>query len=59
MERTVLDNKGGDALDSIIAALASAHVLHEIEAGISGGDPLEGRVYFRIGKPGGPKSPDT
>jgi hypothetical protein len=58
IESTVLDNKGGDALDSIVAALTTAHALQEIGAGVGGGDPLEGRVYFRIGRSCGLKSPD-
>ena len=48
IEKIVLDNKGGDALDSIIAALATAAALAKIEAGEGGGDRLEGRVYFRV-----------
>jgi hypothetical protein len=48
IEKTVLDNRGGDALDSIIAALATASALAKIEAGDRGGDRLEGRVYFRL-----------
>jgi len=48
IEHTVLENAGGDALDSIIAGLATAAALARIEAGESGGDRLEGRVYFKI-----------
>jgi hypothetical protein len=48
LERRVLDDPGGDALDSIIAALATATALEEIVGGSDGGDPLEGRVYFRV-----------
>jgi hypothetical protein len=47
LEKTVLANKGGDALDSIIATIATASALREIERGSGGGDLLEGRVYFR------------
>ncbi len=47
IEQTVLDNKGGDALDSIVAALATGAALAEMEAGEDGGDRFEGRVYFR------------
>ena len=39
---------GGDALDSIIAALATARALGDIDVGDGGGDELEGRVYFRL-----------
>ena len=46
-ERVVGDN-GGDALDSIIAALATARALGDIDVGDGGGDELEGRVYFRL-----------
>jgi hypothetical protein len=49
LERRVLENAGGDALDSIIAALAAAASLQEIVAGGGDGDLLEGRVYFRLG----------
>lgn len=48
LERRVLENAGGDALDSIIAALAAAASLQELAAGGGKGDPLEGRVYFRL-----------
>ncbi len=49
INRTVVDNAGGDALDSILAAVATAAALSEIEAGRGGGDPLEGRVYYQAG----------
>ena len=48
IHRTVVENAGGDALDSILAAAATAAALREIEAGRGGGDVLEGRVYFRV-----------
>jgi hypothetical protein len=48
IERIVLENAGGDALDSIIAALATAAALAQIDAGDRSGDRLEGRVYFRV-----------
>jgi hypothetical protein len=48
IERIVLENAGGDALDSIIAALATAAALAQIDAGDRSGDQLEGRVYFRV-----------
>jgi hypothetical protein len=48
IEQTLLDNKGGDALDSIIAAIATSAALTEIENGKAGGDRLEGRVYFKL-----------
>lgn len=44
----VIENSGGDALDSILAAAATAAALREIEAGRGGGDALEGRVYFKV-----------
>ncbi len=48
IHRIVVENAGGDALDSILAAAATAAALSEIEAGRGGGDPVEGRVYFRL-----------
>ncbi len=49
IHRTVVDNAGGDALDAILAAVASAAALKRIEAGMLDGDSLEGWVYFRAG----------
>ena len=49
IHRAVIENSGGDALDSILAAVATAAALSEIEAGRGGGDPLEGRVYYQVG----------
>jgi len=46
IEARLLANNGGDALDSIIAAVATRQALREILTGRGGGDPLEGRVYF-------------
>jgi hypothetical protein len=46
--KRVIADSGGDALDSVIAALATAAALGDIGAGDGGGDPLEGRVYFRL-----------
>ena len=46
IHRTVIDNAGGDALDSILAAVATAAALRRIEAGQRDGDRLEGWVYF-------------
>ena len=48
VHRLVIENAGGDALDSILAAAATATALSEIEAGRGGGDALEGRVYFKV-----------
>jgi hypothetical protein len=48
IQRRVIENAGGDALDSILAAAATAAALREIEAGRGGGDALEGRVYFEL-----------
>jgi hypothetical protein len=47
IHRTVIDNAGGDALDSILAAVATAAALSEIESARGGDDPLEGRVYYQ------------
>jgi hypothetical protein len=49
IHHTVIDNAGGDALDSILAAVASAAALKRIEAGERDGDSLEGWVYFSVG----------
>jgi hypothetical protein len=49
IQERVIENPGGDALDSILAAAATAAALREIEAGRGGGDALEGRVYFHLG----------
>ena len=46
IQRIVVDNAGGDALDSILAAVATAAALKRIEAGKRDGDALEGWVYF-------------
>jgi hypothetical protein len=48
LQRRVVGDTGGDALDSIIAALATARALRDINAGDGGCDELEGRVYFRL-----------
>ena len=48
LRERVVGNIGGDALDSIIAALATARALGDIDVGDGGGDELEGRVYFRL-----------
>jgi hypothetical protein len=48
LQRRVVEDAGGDALDSILAALAAAAVLRKIAAGSAAGDPIEGRVYFRL-----------
>jgi hypothetical protein len=48
LRERVVGDIGGDALDSVIAALATARALGEIDAGDGGGDALEGRVYFRL-----------
>jgi hypothetical protein len=47
LRQTLLDNEGGDALDAVIGAIATARADLSIEP-----DPhqrLEGRVYFEIG----------
>ena len=48
LRERVVGDIGGDALDSIIATLATARALADIDAGDGGGDALEGRVYFRL-----------
>ena len=48
LQQRVAGDMGGDALDSIIAALATAQALGDIDAGDGDGDKLEGRVYFRL-----------
>jgi len=44
----ILADAGGDALDSVIAALATARALGDIAAGRGNGDRIEGRVYFAV-----------
>jgi len=44
----ILADAGGDALDSVIAALATARAQGDIAAGRGGGDRIEGRVYFAV-----------
>lgn len=48
LQKRVVEDAGGDALDSIIAAVATAHALGEITAGRGDGNALEGRVYFHL-----------
>jgi hypothetical protein len=47
-ERIVAD-KGGDALDSVIAAIGAAAALQQIDAGIGYDQPIEGWVYYAGG----------
>jgi hypothetical protein len=47
MRRMLLDNEGGDALDAVIGAIATAHADLVKEADAF--QRLEGRVYFEIG----------
>ena len=42
----IVANRGGDALDSVIAALGAIAALPEIEAGIGYDEPIEGWVYY-------------
>ena len=49
LQKRVVGDSGGDALDSIIAALATSQALADIADGRGDGDALEGRVYFRLG----------
>jgi nicotinamide-nucleotide amidase len=44
-ERIVAD-KGGDALDSVIAAIGAVAALPQIDAGVGYGHPIEGWVYY-------------
>jgi hypothetical protein len=44
----ILADAGGDALDSVIASLATARAQGDIAAGRGSGDRIEGRVYFEI-----------
>ena len=48
VRRLALDNAGGDALDSIIAAVATAHahLAGRFAEGPSAAERMEGRVYF-------------
>jgi hypothetical protein len=48
VRRLALDNAGGDALDSIIAAAATAraHLADRFAEGASPAESMEGRVYF-------------
>jgi hypothetical protein len=48
IQSRVAENAGGDALDTIIAALATAQALGDIDAGRGAGDELEGRVYYYL-----------
>jgi hypothetical protein len=48
LQQRVVGDVGGDALDSIIAALATVRALGDIAAGGGDDDELEGRVYFRL-----------
>jgi Protein of unknown function (DUF429) len=43
-----IDNSGGDALDSIIAALATARALRELGRGAPIEGCLEGQVFFKL-----------
>jgi hypothetical protein len=47
LRRLILDNEGGDALDAVIGAVATAHADLAMEA--DDHQRLEGRVYFEIG----------
>jgi hypothetical protein len=44
----ILADPGADALNSTIAALATARALGDIAAGHGIGDRIEGRVYFEV-----------
>jgi ribosomal protein S18 acetylase RimI-like enzyme len=59
LEERVVDDPGGDAIDSILAALATASALEDILAGTGMGDAIEGRVYFKVGGASGLALPPT
>ena len=44
----IFADPGGDALDSVIAALATARALGDIASGRGSGDKIEGRVYYEV-----------
>jgi hypothetical protein len=48
LRRLAIDNSGGDALDSMIAAMATArvHATGGLTAGCNGVEAMEGRVYY-------------
>jgi len=46
IERTILDNSGGDALDAVIAAIATAH--SKVEDDIDMSLRIEGAIYFAL-----------
>lgn len=46
IERRILDNSGGDALDAVIAAIATAH--SNVEAEIVPDQRIEGAIYFAL-----------
>jgi hypothetical protein len=46
-DRLIVD-QGGDALDSVIACLAAASALHQLDCRISEIDRLEGKVFFEL-----------
>ncbi|MGH6892316.1 MAG: hypothetical protein ACREEP_08685, partial [Dongiaceae bacterium] len=48
MRRLLLENTGGDALDAVIGAIATAHADLDVEPDAH--QQLEGRVYFEIGR---------
>lgn len=44
----LLEDPGGDALDSVIACLAAASALRQIDTPISAIDRIEGKVFFEL-----------
>lgn len=44
----LIDDQGGDALDSVIACLAAAAALHQLGGPISETDRIEGKVFFEL-----------
>jgi hypothetical protein len=45
---TLIEDRGGDALDSVLACLAAASSLRHVTAPISAIDRIEGKVYFEL-----------
>jgi hypothetical protein len=56
LQKQMGNDSGGDALDSVIAAIATARALGDIMAGQHKGDLLEGRVYYRLANAIAPSS---
>jgi hypothetical protein len=44
----LIEDRGGDALDSVIACLAAAATLRQLETPLAGLDRIEGKVFFEL-----------